>query len=326
MAIHARLWQGASLMSNSSDHPQDGFSPNFYADPDFDRAAHLRRDEAWLDAARKDPASLAVPIWRGRNLLVSGASPAALLPSLADLPGAKRTSFLGLAKDAGHFLVDLSDLAEEEATRLARHFHDEAGFLDLRQVGALLARPVAALLAYARGLAHWHDRQRFCGICSHPTEIASAGHVMICTNPSCATSHFPRTDPAMIVLVHDGDRCLLGRQPQWTPGMYSTLAGFVEPGESLEDAVRREVFEESGIRVGEVVYHSSQPWPFPQSLMLGFTATALSTQITVATDELEDARWFSAADLKRLEELGFHLPRADSIARRLIENWLSTQS
>jgi NAD+ diphosphatase len=312
-------------MSNSSDGRSDAGEPNFYADPDFDRAGHLRRDEAWLADARKDPANRAVPLWQTRNLVIAGERPKALFPSLAELPSIERTSFLGLSGGLAYFAADLSDLAEEEAARVARHFDSQAAFLDLRQVGVHLPRAMGALLAYARGLSHWHGRQRSCGVCGFPTEITSAGHVLACTNPACATQHFPRTDPATIVLVHDGARCLLGRQPHWPPGMYSTLAGFVEPGESLEDAVRREVFEESGVRVGEVTYHSSQPWPFPQSLMLGFSAKALTTEIRIDNDELEDARWFTVDELRRLPELGFHLPRGDSIARRLIENWLSAQ-
>src|SRR5262249_4560440 len=154
-----------------------------------------------------------------------------------------------------------------------------------------------SLLAYARGLMHWHARHGFCGVCGSRTESASAGHVRKCTNPDCGASHFPRTDPAVIMLVHDGDKALLGRQKVWPQGMYSTLAGFVEPGESLEETVRREVYEETGIAVGEVVYHSSQPWPFPASLMIGFHAEARSRTINRVDSELEDAGWFSRAEL-----------------------------
>ena len=145
-----------------------------------------------------------------------------------------------------------------------------------------------------------------------------------CANPACNTMHFPRTDPAVIMLVTDDDRALLGRNKNFPlPGMYSTLAGFVEPGESLEDAVAREVFEETGIRVGEVRYHSSQPWPFPSSIMLGFTAQALDTEIIIDPDEIEAAAWFDRRFLLRhADDDEFRLPRRDSIARRLIEDWL----
>jgi NAD+ diphosphatase len=170
---------------------------------------------------------------------------------------------------------------------------------------------------------HWHSRHGFCGVCGSPTLSASAGHVRKCTNPGCGSSHFPRTDPAVIMLAHDGERALLGRQKVWAKGMYSTLAGFVEPGESLEEAVRREVMEETGVAVGEVVYHSSQPWPFPASLMIGFHAEARSGTIDLVDGELEDAGWFTRAELRRFADQGKSLPRQDSIARQLVEDWLA---
>ena len=185
-----------------------------------------------------------------------------------------------------------------------------------------MRRTDSALLAYAKGLAHWHARHRFCGVCGEGTEAKDAGHVRVCTGPDCATQHFPRTDPAVIMLVTDGDRCLLGHNKRFPERIYSTLAGFVEPGESLEEAVAREVLEETGVRVGRVQYHSSQPWPFPASIMLGFHAEAESEAITVQAAELVDARWFSRAEIANFEQLGLRLPRPDSIARRLVEHWL----
>jgi NAD+ diphosphatase len=196
-------------------------------------------------------------------------------------------------------------------------------WIDLRRVGPLMARSEGSVLAYARGLMWWHARHRFCGVCGSPTESIEAGHVRRCTNSDCSASHFPRTDPAVIMLVHDGDRALLGRQKVWAPGMYSTLAGFLEPGESLEETVAREVYEEAGIRVGEVRYHSSQPWPFPASLMIGFHAVAVSRDIRLNQSELEDAAWFSRAELRDFASQAKSLPRADSIARQLIEDWLA---
>ncbi len=197
-------------------------------------------------------------------------------------------------------------------------------FGDLRQFGARLARHEGALLALARAMAFWHSRHRFCGVCGAPTRSEEAGHVRRCTEAGCATLHFPRTDPAVIMLVTDGDRALLGRNKNFLPGMYSTLAGFVEPGESLEDAVAREVREETAIDVAAVHYHSSQPWPFPANIMLGFYAEAASTAITVDYGELEDARWFERDWLlSHADDDNFRLPRRDSIARRLIEDWLA---
>ena len=232
--------------------------------------------------------------------------------SVADLPEGAEFFLLGLHGETAYFAVDLSDL-EDPATHPG--LAGRGSFADLRSFGPLLGHDEGNILAYARGLTWWHSRHRFCGVCGHPTVSAEAGHVRRCTNPDCATPHFPRTDPAVIMLVHDGDRCLLGRQPRFPPGMYSTLAGFVEPGESLEEAVAREVFEETNIRVGEVTYHSSQPWPFPSSLMLGFHAEATSHDIRTEQDELEDAQWFSRSEILNWEEGGpYRLPRPDSIS------------
>ena len=179
------------------------------------------------------------------------------------------------------------------------------------------------MLALARAILFWHARHRFCGLCGSPTRSEEAGHVRRCTDPACNTMHFPRTDPAVIMLVTQGEQALMGRSRHFPPGMYSTLAGFVEPGESLEEAVAREVREESGIEVGAVDYHSSQPWPFPANIMLGFHAQALTTEITVDFGELEDARWVERGWLiAHVDGDDFRLPRRDLIARRLIEDWL----
>ena len=168
-------------------------------------------------------------------------------------------------------------------------------FQELRQVAALLDAPDAAILAHARAMAYWHQRHRFCGDCGSPTESREGGYVRVCSNAQCGQHHFPRSDPAIIVLVESGNRCLLGRKSSWPAGQYSTIAGFVEPGECIEGAVIREVSEETGVQVGEIHYQSSQPWPFPSSLMLGFRARAVESTIRVDQDELrrEDAQWFT---------------------------------
>jgi len=191
---------------------------------------------------------------------------------------------------------------------------------ELRPLAPMLPADSASLLAYARALVLWRARHQYCGVCGMANVQARAGHVMRCSRPGCNTETFPRLDPAIIVLVTDasGERALLGRQAAWPEGRYSTIAGFVEPGESLEEAVVREVAEETGVQVGEVSYDSSQPWPFPSSLMLGFHAVARSEAITLRDGELQDARWFTRADVAAGHPA---LPPPGAISARLIDAW-----
>jgi len=300
-----------------------------YDDPSLDRAGPKRDDPDWLDRALAHEHARSIPVWRNQNLVdgLNSSSPAAIVRGVELHDHAAEIVFLGMDNDAPVFAADYSELDEHEVTDLVGH-----GFTDLRKVGPLLSEAEAALLAYARGMLFWHRNHRYCGRCGSTTKSQKGGHLRACTNPDCRRPSFPRTDPAVIVLVDPPGgagappRCLLGRSPHFLPGMYSTLAGFVEPGESMEQTVRREVFEESGVEVGEVRYLASQPWPFPSSLMIGFHATAISTDIRLHDDELEDARWFSADELlaakARGEDETFCLPRKDSIARFLIEVWL----
>lgn len=292
--------------------------PNTYASGRIDRAAHLREDESWVAARLADPSTRLAVVWRSRNLvrLEESPRPHLLSPDPALIEEAGAVALLGLVEGIAHFALDLSHMNEDAACALGR-------FEDLRRIGPLMRHEDGALLAYARGMMHWHLAHRYCGRCGYPTAPRGAGHVRRCTNAGCAVTVFPRTDPAVIMLVHAGDRVLLGRQAIWAPGMHSVLAGFVEPGESLEDAVAREVFEEAGIAIADIAYHSSQPWPFPASIMLGFTARATSTELRIDTDELESGRWFHRDELLNSpEDESFHLPRRDSIAYRLIRDWL----
>ena len=296
---------------------------NFYAGGLLDRVAPRRKDRDWVAALADHGESRFVALWRGQNLVVKDAesSPRAAFLSRGELAACQgEPVLLGLVEERAYFAVDLS---HEEAPLAAFAASQPLEFTDLRRVGPLLPRQEGALLAYARGIAYWHERHRFCGVCGAPTASDEGGHVRRCTKAECGTSHFPRTDPAVIMLVHDGDRCLLGRKPGWPSGMHSTLAGFVEPGESLEEAVAREVFEETSVRVDEVRYHSSQPWPFPASLMLGFHARALSRAITPDPVEIEHAAWYERSYLiAHQDDDGLRLPRRDLIARRLVEDWL----
>jgi NAD+ diphosphatase len=316
--------------------------PNPYTGSPLDRAVHRREDAAWIAAALADQASLFLPLREAKSLLRgsdTGSPEAVFLPGPAGAvfcapdgsADGERTFpwvFLGLMNGGpmgggpmGGRAVFAFDLGAADPAVLPAG--TEGAFVDLRAVPGLLSPAEAAMLAHARGLLHWRSRTRFCGVCGTEVAPASAGNVMRC--PICDAQHFPRTDPAVIMLVTDGERALLGHSHRFPRvAMYSTLAGFVEPGESLEEAVAREVGEETGVRVGRVDYHSSQPWPFPGSIMLGFYAEALSTEITIDPEELRDARWFTRAEITAHESHGFSLPRLDSIARRLIEDWMAS--
>jgi NAD+ diphosphatase len=292
---------------------------NAFAALELDRASERREDEGWLaERAQSAQARYLLLDADGRALLAADRRHLldvdhALRERLAD--GA--ASFLGRAGTQDHFALVL------DAAAAARAVAETGGvFADLRSAGASLPAFDAGLFAYARGLAHWQQRTRFCPACAAPLALQAGGHRAKCTNPQCGIEQFPRTDPAIIVIVSDGARCLLGRGPQWPERRFSTLAGFVEPGETLEDAVRREVFEEAGVRVGECDYHSSQPWPFPASIMLGFTAHAEDATITLG-NELAEAHWFGADELVdgiRTGTLGISSPL--SVSYKLIEHWL----
>ncbi|MGI9303202.1 MAG: NAD(+) diphosphatase [Gammaproteobacteria bacterium] len=292
-------------------------SLNCFAALQLDRAALKRRDPGWLQARLSDASTVLVPLWRSRNLL-RDQQPVYLNPADVELSSAHSICLLGERDGQAFVVVDLEAADDSVGDELARF----GEFLELRGAAPLLSEHDAALLAYARAMTYWHRRNRFCGDCGSPTRSTEAGFIRECCNDACARKHFPRTDPAIIVLVTDAERCLLGRQAQWPAGVYSSLAGFVEPGESLEDAVIREVEEESGVVVSRVHYHSSQPWPFPGSIMLGFTAEAQTTGLTFHDEELEDARWFSRDRLTaELASGRVKVPTRVSIAYRLLEDW-----
>ncbi|HEX9207057.1 MAG TPA: NAD(+) diphosphatase [Steroidobacteraceae bacterium] len=285
----------------------------------------MRTDDAWVEDVLCSCRARIVPIHDSRSLLVrSEAGYEAVFPGssafLQDCCVARAdTILLGQQDGLVYFAVELTDPAPA-----LRHAQGAAArFEDLRTTAGQLPERQAGVLAYARAMVHWRRRHRYCGACGAPTVSASAGHVMKCTDPGCGTDHFPRLDPAIIVLVSDGERALLGRQASWPEGRYSTIAGFVEPGESLEDAVAREVLEETGVTVLDSDYHSSQPWPFPSSLMIGFTARAAADAVPRPDEELEDVRWFTR------EEIAagcVGLPPPQSVSFRLIEHWYDAGS
>jgi NAD+ diphosphatase len=297
-------------------------APDYFSLPELDRLSDSRSDRAWLDRQLASPDTLLVPVWRERNLFASASVVAPeLVPApkvRAALTGAESITLLGRLHDRLHFALGLASADDRPPAWAA----GRGVFRDLRDVAPLIGRVEGALLAYARAMVYWHRRHRYCGDCGWPTESSDAGHLRDCTNPACSQQHFPRTDPAVIALVTSGGRCLFGRKQSWPTGMYSIIAGFVEPGESLEAAVSREVLEETGLHVEEIAYQSSQPWPFPSSLMIGFTARAASGQIRLNDCELEDVRWMSrSAVVRSLQEGAFRLPMRTSISFRLISQW-----
>lgn len=287
--------------------------PHVYSSTGYDRAAGKRQDEAFIQAALKDEGTRFLVLHGLRPLITEDEKgPRALFLAAPALAGYRPEEpvFLGLFGGRAVFAVDLDGALPGEG----------GTYLELRSVAAGLPEGEAGLLAFARALAHWRLRHRYCGACGGLMRTFMAGHARRCD--ACGFDTFPRTDPAVICLVVAGEHCLLGRSRHFVPGMFSTLAGFVEPGESLEQTVVREIEEEVGIRVTNVVYRSSQPWPFPQSLMLGFRAEAPFLPPRIDPDEIEDARWFHKSELADPGRRPVKLPNADSIARFLIEEWL----
>lgn len=308
-----------------------------YAGCTLDRAAGLRKDTDWVAQRFADPDSRILPVWRNRNLVRlndSGGEAPVLIAltrnrSKEILKVADEKVFLGIGSDAALFAVDISSLSQTESEGVV----SGAAFLDLRRVGPSLLADEAALAAYARSALRWHRYSRYCGYCGAASESCNGGHTRVCTNKDCGREIYPRTDPAVIMLVEEpptdasSPRCLLAQHHRSPPGSYSTLAGFVEPGESLEEAVAREVFEEVGLRLSRIRYQDSQPWPFPASIMLGFRAIAETAEILIDPDEIGDARWFTADEISAFGEwgdsnAGRRLSPKDSIARYLIDSWL----
>ncbi len=287
----------------------------------LDRRSEKRGNAAELEAARSHPHARAYLLAGDRVLLAGGDDAAAHAPDLARGLGVELATAMLLGWQA--------DGAPRLAGALPAGMEPPAGmeFVDLRSIAAeaRVSPGVLGQLAQARSMLAWHARHGFCANCGHATAIAIGGYRRDC--PSCAAQHFPRVDPVAIMLVTDGERALLGRQAHFRAGSYSCLAGFVEPGETLEDAVRRETFEEAGIRVGRVRFHASQPWPFVSSLMLGCIGEALSAEIVMDETELEDCRWFPREEVIRMvrgdHPGGLACPPRLAIARHLIEHWLA---
>lgn len=289
---------------------------NVFAGAAINRLTERRNDADWIAAALSNGRARFLVAWdEGSPIHWQGDRPAAaFLDADAVAPwlsSAREVLLLGEVDGQVLFGLNCDEPPAGEWSLTPTELKAVAGLLDTRD---------ASLLAWFRALCHWHREHRFCSRCGRPTTAVAAGHERVCDG--CGTHHYPRVDPAIIVLVERDDKCLLGRQAKWPARRFSTLAGFVEPGESLEDAVAREVFEEAGVNVAAARYHSSQPWPFPASLMLGFFAEAASTRIALNDGELEEARWFSREDIANgLERGDFKLPSLPSVAFRLVRDW-----
>ena len=287
---------------------------NTFAGGGLDRMGPRRTDAAWLADRRADPASRVVIATRDGVLVDPDGTPATV--AVSEVPDDAETVLLGVGHDGA--AVFAADPGPERGAAL----RPEASLVGLRDVAAMSALADANLLAHASGLLNWHRRHRFCANCGHATDSVEAGYVRSC--PNCGAQHHPRTDPVVITLVTDGDRVLLGRNANWPERRFSCLAGFVEPGESLEEAVAREVGEEAGVTVSDVRYVSSQPWPFPASLMLGFEATYAGGDPHPHDRELQAVAWFTREDLRRAAagDGEVSIPPPLAIARRLMDGWL----
>jgi NAD+ diphosphatase len=295
-----------------------------FAGNPLDRADVYRRDQEWLEAQAANPQSRFLPLWQ-LNVLIQTESETRLgwvhPVTIARLNIAVPPVFLGLLDNVAHFAIDVSQLGDP---RHELNLDEAWRFEEARDAATALSPAESGILAQSRSQLDWHRRHQFCSVCGQRTEQGRGGQVRKC--PACKAEHFPRTDPVAIMLVIDGERCLLGqsRGRLSRTGMYSALAGFMDQGECIEEAVRREVKEEAGIEVGQVRYHSSQPWPFPSSLMIGCHAQALTTDIHKDDEEMTDVRWFERADVL-LALKGDHpelrVPAPIAIAHHLIRAW-----
>ncbi len=303
-------------------------NPHVFAGNPLDRGDTYRRDQAWLDAQALNTQSRFLPLWQ-LNVLIQAepetqlgwVSPADIARLDLDVPPV----FLGLRDGVAHFAIDVSQLGDP---RHEFNLEETWRFEDSRAAATALSSAETGILAQSRAQLDWHKRHQFCSVCGQRTVQSRGGLVRKCM--ACKAEHFPRTDPVAIMVVTDGERCLLGqsRGRLSRTGTYSALAGFMDQAESIEEAVRREVKEEAGIEVGQVCYHSSQPWPFPSSLMIGCHGRALTTDIHIDNEEMTDVRWFTRADVLsalRGDHPDLRVPAPIAIAHHLIKAWATSE-
>jgi len=294
----------------------------------FDRAAQYRADASWMAEKQQDPTSRYVPLHNLRALIDLTDRPAIDWRGYADvkefIEAGATLIFLGIADFACHFAIDVSSIENPRALPN----NDWGKFIDVRNISAQLRPGEAGALAQARSMIAWHDNHGFCAKCGSKTDLQEAGYSRKCSSDSCKALHFPRTDPVAIMMVVKGDKCLMGRGHNFPPGQFSCLAGFIEPGETIEQGVKREVLEETGVKVDKITYHSSQPWPYPSSLMIGCFCEAETEEITIDPVELAEAHWFSREEVRELLARAgtVETPRASpplAIAHQLALAWLA---
>ncbi len=311
-----------------------------YCSMSLDRCVEQRKDPEWIHRQLNKTDTRVIAFRRNRVLLEEIESSQTAYKfsyiaatSIRESVGMDQLVYLGEQSEIHLFAFDIDSVNKSLFSIIV----DESQFADLRYVSTSMQLDQASIAAYARGLLHWHRYHKYCGRCSHITNSVHGGHMRQCLNPDCCKQHFPRTDPAVIVLVEsyrETDNtpvCLLGRHKRLPARMYSTLAGYVEPGENLEAAIKREILEEAGIHLREITYFASQPWPFPSALMMGFFAISDELELNIDTNELENASWFSRDQLRSFgeyndEHAAYNLPRKDSIARNLIDSWINLET
>ncbi len=295
-------------------------SPNFFSFNNFNRKGENRTKTEWVNRILAGTNSLFIPVCNSKSLFISGPDTRALFYKYDEIKEIDDNEFIFLGEFESNYYFALDVKEEKNYIK-----HDSSRFDDLRKMAHHLNEKDAAILAYAKAMVYWKGRSKFCGNCGSKTTLEDAGHRVSCLN--CNSSFFPHTDPAIIVIVTHGEKCLLARQAVWPSKRYSVIAGFVEPGESLENAVSREVFEETGIKLKDISYHSSQPWPFPGSIMIGFKAESETIDITLHDNELEDAVWLSREEIiNDVRQKKLKLSTEISISFRLIEDWFNSNS
>ncbi|MEZ5896416.1 MAG: NAD(+) diphosphatase [Parvularculaceae bacterium] len=294
-------------------------NPNLFAGNALNRASDERCNAGWIAEKLDDPDSVMIPLWRGDPLVADDAAAWLTTAARSEFASSAETVFLGLDGARAHFAIDASAAADADAAPFA----DIGAYLPLRKAADILAQKDVAIIGHARWLLDWHRRHRHCAVCGEMTIVADGGAKRVCV--ICKAEHFPRSDPVAIVVATHGDACLLGRGPHFPPGALSALAGFVEAAETPEECAARELREEAGVRLTDIRYQFSQPWPFPSSLMMGFLADAADRDLNLDMREIVEARWLERPEIISLlngdKHEDFFLPPRFTIARRLIECW-----